>query len=204
MARNRYGAPVARRRFEKFRWDTPGGVTVTENLHAGWAADYQFAPQGGYPVLTEVRVYSKKDAVAAGGVTGRLLRDLRVTDAENFARKEIRRVLEPRKKDVGTLRVPPPWVAQRAGYGADAVREPRRPGRRGHGDRYYAEIAADYAEEAEGNPHAVKAVAERRGVEPRYIRDVLSQARDRGLLTRPPKGRAGGRPTEQAYALLRG
>lgn len=104
-----------------------------------------------------------------------------------------------------------------------AISEPRRPGRRGHSDRYYATAAAAYIaclgtrspaveaakalskawkwDAAPGRLNQVKggSVDER---DVRYVHGLISEARRRGLLTRPPRGRAGGELTEKGRQAL--
>jgi hypothetical protein len=95
------------------------------------------------------------------------------------------------------------WHVRAAGYlSVDTLQAPRRPGRRGRPDLFYAEFASEYVEIAKTTPHATAELARRRDYDPRYVRDLLNQARNRGLLTRPPSGRAGGTLTPKAIALL--
>jgi hypothetical protein len=77
----------------------------------------------------------------------------------------------------------------------------RRPGSSGRPDRFYLDIAVRYLEAVSGR-HPVEDVAAQLGMERRYIRDLLHEARRRGLLTKPPRGRAGGRLTGKAEKLL--
>ena len=92
-----------------------------------------------------------------------------------------------------------------AGYHvADALKEPRRPGRRGRSNEFFAAFAAEYIELIhQGSKRPVQELAERRNLSADYVRDVLNQARNRGLLTRPRNGCAGGQLTGKALALLR-
>ena len=84
-------------------------------------------------------------------------------------------------------------------FSKEAVSAPRRPASKGRDDRFYAAVASLYVEALETGSRkpvvdAAKMLsATKRGTyEPAYVRDLLHVARQRDLLTRPPKGRAGG------------
>lgn len=84
-----------------------------------------------------------------------------------------------------------------------------KPGRRGRGDLYYAEVAYRYVRALRSNPRApiplVLAELEAQG-EPTtadQLKARLRRARKRGLLTAAPPGRPGGELTDEALALLR-
>jgi hypothetical protein len=99
------------------------------------------------------------------------------------------------------LQLPP-----NAGPGIDVDRNelggPRRPGRRGRPDSFYAEWAARYvtAMREEGPP--LPRLREEYDFDMSTIRGFLYEARRRGLLTRAPSGRAGGELTAKARGLL--
>jgi hypothetical protein len=79
-----------------------------------------------------------------------------------------------------------------------------RPGRRGRADLFYAQIAADYVAALDSGASApVSAAADRRHLARTTVRNMLSEARRRGLLTRPTKrGAADGSLTPKAQDLL--
>jgi hypothetical protein len=77
-----------------------------------------------------------------------------------------------------------------------------RPGRRGRPDIFYAVLAAQYVELLDGRSAPTAALAELRNLSASQTRDLLHQARGRGLLTSPPRGRSGGELTEKAKKLL--
>jgi len=79
----------------------------------------------------------------------------------------------------------------------------KRPGRRGRSARDYAAIAALYVD-AYGSGTEVKDVADALGYSTASVRNFLSEARRRGLLTRVGQGRAGGELTAEAIELLKG
>ena len=149
----------------------------------------------------------------AGGLTARRLRSgLHVGEAQEQARRLLeivgRKVTWARDPDAprGLGLAGGTWSS--LGYRPEAVQEPRRPGRRGHGDLYYIEYAARYVAALDrGSSKAVAEVAEELSRDGRphtaeYIRDVIHQARRRGLLTHAPPGRPGGQLTDKAHAVL--
>lgn len=72
-------------------------------------------------------------------------------------------------------------------------------------DRFYAEMAAAYAEAvAAGNNRPIDTIAEALGRSRNTVKDVIREARARGLLTETTHGRAGGRLTAKAKKLLKG
>lgn len=78
----------------------------------------------------------------------------------------------------------------------------RRPGRAGRGDRDYAVVAEVYVLALAGDTPVIHAVAEQLEVSPSTARNLVHEARARGLLTTPERGRAGGGLTDKARALL--
>lgn len=77
-----------------------------------------------------------------------------------------------------------------------------RPGRRGRQDIEYARIAREYVARLD-EPAPVRALSEALFLSEQRTRNVLMEARQRGLLTTPPKGRAGGKLTAKAKAILK-
>jgi hypothetical protein len=123
-----------------------------------------------------------------GGLSYRLLRRLRVGALEAAARRQMTEV----PKVAAAL--PKTWAVDAA----------RRPGSRGRDDVHYAEVAAAYvAAFKAGSDRPVVDVAESLFVAPKTVSNKLFRARERGLLTSPPRGRAGGELTDKAKALLR-
>lgn len=87
---------------------------------------------------------------------------------------------------------------------AETLRRAARPGRGGRDDFYFASVAADYVAALRKNSrNPVAALASMRGVSPATVRNLVHEARRRGLLTPSLAGRAGGELTEKAKALLR-
>jgi hypothetical protein len=82
----------------------------------------------------------------------------------------------------------------------DFTRVPR-PGRRGRSDLSYARWAAHYVK-LEGRPKRLQVLARQHKVKEQAARDILYQARRRGLLTTAPPGKAGGELTDKARKVL--
>lgn len=94
---------------------------------------------------------------------------------------------------------------------AEAFALHRRPGRKGHNDYWYACLALDYVDAFARKPRA-PIIELCKTIEPKQlagiggqkaIKNRLTEARKRGLLTASPKrGKAGGELTPKAVALL--
>jgi hypothetical protein len=78
----------------------------------------------------------------------------------------------------------------------------QRPGKRGRPDVFYAGVAKRYVELLISSSAPTKDLADELGKPVTSTRDLLHQARQRGLLTSPSKGLAGGELTEKARELL--
>ncbi len=77
-----------------------------------------------------------------------------------------------------------------------------RPGRRGREDHDYAIWARRYVDALEETPHVIKKLRNEHHLSESAIRAILNRARDRGLLTKSPQGRAGGILTKKATNIL--
>lgn len=195
------------------------GPVWQSKLVGEWLALYKLEVQDSYPVVSELRVLPcpaelrdrpifngqiihpfgpeilaildgelKPTAAPRGGLTSRLLRKL-VPSAEQAQHQE-------------TLSLLPEGLARNLQY--DPAGEPRRPGRPGHPDRFYAVICVEYLEACAHSRHPVKDVAAAHpGWTDEYARDVIHDARVRGLLTPAPPGKPGGHLTEKALDALK-
>jgi hypothetical protein len=138
--------------------------------------------------------------VPEGGITARLLRQVKLSEAL-AARPDLRR------KAVEFLGGKP---TSRAETDGETLQEdvPRRPGRGGRDVVFLARVAARYVGLCEDG--SIKPIEDLRtwldGQGQKFpeptVRGFLHQARQRGLLTRPQKGTAGGQLTEVAEAIL--
>jgi hypothetical protein len=180
-----------------------------------WLAAYRVLSQNGTPVIGEVRLFPNernrqrtgewsgvllgpRAKVPAGGVTHRLLRELRV--GHHLA--EMGKIFENiRRQGLEDHLL--------AGHGLAPTAPPTAPGRRRgrkpFPDRFYAEVARDYVDAiARGSSNPTLDAARRLPLaRRRRVRDILHEARRRRLLTPAPPGRRqGGDLTENARALL--
>jgi len=80
----------------------------------------------------------------------------------------------------------------------------KRPGRAGRPDVEYAALAAEYIQECRehGGRGAAISVADRHGLSPATMRNLLHEATRRGLKTKAAPGMAGGDLTQKAIDLL--
>lgn len=128
-----------------------------------------------------------------GGVTSRLLRRLPLGELVDAVRSQLAETAQHVEHH------------GRAGRQAAASAEAfaRRPGRAGRGDRDYAEVAEMYVSIlATGDLKPVETLAAEMFLSPSQIRNVLYEARRRGLLTKAAPGRAGGRLTDECRRIL--
>ena len=130
------------------------------------------------------------EGVAPGGITARLLREIRVNDLLKNALALV--------AQVAGWNVPHSGLAQ--GLGELPV---DRPGRAGRDDRFYIPWALRYDQKvAEGSRKPVSELAQEGGFGSRdSVRDVIHECRVRQLLTKAAPGRPGGRLTAKARAL---
>jgi hypothetical protein len=217
---------MALERHPRFIRHRDGPVWVVLPLDNDWDSYVRFEAEDGHPVIAELRVLPRLDApgvpahrdkqadrwvtvtlgqapesaVPSGGLTARALRRVHLGRAIELAYEQLEDWLE---RDQRYGRPLPSKFTQ------EAVSVPRRPGRKGRDDRFYAVVAAAYVDALKrGSRQPVRAAARTLGessggtYEPAYVRDLLHVARQRGLLTRPPKGRAGGELTEKALGAL--
>jgi hypothetical protein len=217
---------MARERHPRFVRHRDGPVWVVLPLDDDWDSYVRFEADDGHPVIAELRVLPRLDtpgvsahrdkqadrwvtvtlgqapeaAVPSGGLTARALRRVHLGRAIELAYEQLDRWLERDQRHGSPLP---------SKFTREAVNVPRRPGRKGRDDRFYAVIAAAYVDALKRGSHqpvraAARTLSESSGgiYEPAYVRDLLHVARRRGLLTRPPKGRAGGELTEKALEAL--
>lgn len=181
---------------------------VESELGDGWRAAFRMLIQDGLPVVGEIRVYpAEPDAdpgrwsaeivgdradVPAGGVTGRLLRRIHVDAArDTFGEMQAAGFL------LGIDATTPPDF-ERIRHHAT-----HNPGRRGHPDTFYAAAAAAYLTHIHaGATTPTEALAAELGLPAWRVRDIVKAARIRGLLTQPPRGRAGGELTPAGQTAL--
>lgn len=125
--------------------------------------------------------------VPAGGLTLRRLRGIRMADFQTVARSYL-----------STQSSPGGWLGER--WATEAV---RRPGPKGRDDLHFAELAAAYIRHLDQGHKPIEALASEQFLSKTTIRNKISSARKRGLLTATPQGVAGGRLTPKAIELLK-
>lgn len=162
-------------------------VQVSEDV----LADCVVAERAGRPVLVELHLRCSDDRLACRGISARLLRQIRVND-----------ILGPARDEFTRLASEPDWL-EAAPYWWGYIRERPRPGRRGHPDQVYASTALAYVRAvSRGSAHPVADVAHSMRMSRDRVRDLLHEARRRGLLTTSGRGRAGGSLTPRCARIL--
>lgn len=187
-----------------------------------WRVAYRLAVQGGAVVVSEVRVLPREGwsfdpsewsadylgssaPVPLGGITARLLRQVRVGEHYRVADKVLRKIAGdpfPLAQDAAArhgLIALDSAAAQRRG-------RPRRP------DLFYAQVAQRYeAALKQESPRPALEVARAMGTSGGQVRQWIHTARDRRLLTRVAgmeregqQGQKGGNLTPRADAILAG
>ncbi len=198
-----------------------GLFDIAEGLPDGWVCTYRLANQDGQPVIAALSIRPSGEDVPQGGLTTRILRRVRLGEHLAGITATVRGWASggtPREDRTTHIPAAPNRSAQeRVTFGAEDLdrdvaeglgfSEPpreRRPGRPGKSDREFAKLAVEYVEALDQpSTRPTADVAKKRGYDPAHIRDGIHEARERGLLTRPPtKGRAGGELTAKARQLL--
>jgi hypothetical protein len=181
-----------------------------------WTAACRLLPQNGVPVIGELRIFpydpserrhsagrwsgefaGKRAHVPAGGLSSRLLRTLRLSLSGALWKRYRHQLLE--------LPGDQTWLSSYHGFSLGAGNQPKRPYRRGRPDIFYARLAQRYCKLFDsGVRNPVQSIAGSIKESPSKVRDMILQARKRGLLTRPPKqGRMGGLLTPKAKIILK-
>jgi hypothetical protein len=191
-------------------------------LNGEWTVAYRMVRgRRGEPLIGEVRVFPTEsrpgrpagiwsaevlgsDArVPNGGISAELLRTVRIQDyqpfAPEFSRWSLKRLVDVYKtlpRPSGTLTVTLPVHVT---GGTPVSTGPGRPGRP---DRFYAEVAEEYVKSLARGKRPVSDIAKRRRISQSQARDMIREARERGLLTPTRRGKQGGELTEHARKIL--
>jgi hypothetical protein len=186
---------------------------IESPLGKDWVVAYRILAQGGAPVVGEVRIFptetkrrhpgqwsaeflGARASAPPGGLTSRLLRRVRLGANLKEAGKIIKWWYESHPEAIAPL-------TERG-----LVAAPRRPtgrGRKGHPDLFYALLADEYVAAVQArSPRPAVDVARRRRLKAARVRDLLHEARHRGLLTVQRHGVKGGVLTNAARTLLDG
>lgn len=174
------------------RWDSDGGGQETD-LDSGWTVRERMALQGGRRVVSELSIVPTSSRVPVGGITARLLRQVKVGQFARGLQQTI-------AKHFGTD------AADRLFHhlGWSSGKRPRqRPRRRRADDGYYAELAGDYVTLwQQGDRKPTQTLARLRGVRPEHLRSHIHLARANGFLSETTRGTAGGSLTRKAEREL--
>ncbi len=189
----------------------------------GFVAAYRIVAKRRKPIVAEVRLFPEEggrthggrwsgDAavVPEGGIPGKALRALRLKDPMQQY-PEILANLQRRHGADAAKRLLDEFALSRRSHLV-----PRRPGRKGRSDEFYAVWAVAYVGRLKaGSRRPVKDLAMTPPIHIRghvsdakkasedTVRDIIHEARARGFLTAAPEGKAGGELTPRAERVLR-
>ncbi len=186
------------------------GLWAMQHLDERWTLEARLLRQRDTLVIGEVRVVPRSKRVHIPGSppenwTADLPEEgVPATILRKIALGEVHEEIRRRLKQLADWRDPDQQDFVQAVWLAGTTSAPRRPGRRGRDDLYYARIAALYVELIErGSRRPTADLADQL---PKLTRDAVVQlvheARNRLLLTKPPAGRSGGELTQKAKRLL--
>jgi len=207
----------------------PTGTVVREmwierRLPGGFVAAFRMVDQDGTPVVAEVRVFphhpkgpkqgrragtwsEDEQAVPSGGVTSRAMKAATLTSAREGFTEAMQWFAQQAGRELSDQ------ALSRHGFNAKAYETPQHPGFAGKPDEAYLDVAIRYARCVErGSRRPARDVAaeyasERHPWIARWeqVRDLAHEARERGLLTYPPRrGMPGGVLTDKAREMLGG
>ena len=164
---------------------------ATRDLGDGWKVHVVFVEQDGAPVVGELHLLPTGNT-PPGGLTTRRLRSVNfkalLADVRALAQAELE------SDDTGTVEPFIDWLRK-------DLR--KRPGRRGRSDLDYARLAAAYEQVfMAGSTRPVFDLGKQLKLSRARVRDLLHEARRRGLLSSTGPGQGGGTLTEKAKALL--
>jgi hypothetical protein len=175
-----------------------------------WLAACRILPQDGVPVIVELRLYPQnprntpgrwagelagpRATFPAGGISTKLLRDVRLglsARAWAYFNEYLRRM--------------PKTVAEQLARAAQTDVHAGARRRTGRPDRFYARVAQRYVRLVmKGSRRPNEQIAAQIEESISKVRDFITQARRRGLLTQAPKmGQRGGSLTQRALKLLK-
>lgn len=138
---------------------------------------------------------------APDGLSHRALNDLPLDHVRRAARNAVANVLDDLANGVGGLQASPDLQEELTTL-SSGFADRKHPGNRGRGDLFYAEVARDYLELCEVSTRPIIELAKRRDVPRGTASEWRRLAQTKGMLTRPPRGRAGGELTPLARTLL--
>jgi hypothetical protein len=151
----------------------------------GWQAVAEVATTDAGLQIDRLTVKPWGDVTPPGGITTRMLRQIRTGAiiASHRAAARVIGILEP--------------------GAAPDLSVSERVGRRGRDDRFYARWAAEYADALTRSPNPVTEMAARHHLSASQVRNLVYACRKRNMLSAAPPGRAGGELTARAIELLK-
>jgi hypothetical protein len=171
----------------------------------GWIAVLLLEKKNGVPNLVEWRVVAgnidsmitKRDSTHSLGLKTSSPPETEVITATLLRKVPIERLVRLAQQGLPTKIAELPWREW-------ASIDPSRPGRPGRSDIEYAQMAEMYVRIWDsGVPNTTEHLAEQVSLSPTQVRNILGQARKRGLLTPAPRGKAGGELTDLAIEMLK-
>lgn len=175
-------------------------VWVERQLNDGWVVLARVAGQDGRLVIAEIKVSATP--VPTGGITQAVLRSIPcgsfgpylLAQRSLAARLRVGGVLQHFDRIIGVD------LPELKGM-ADRPRPRRKTGR---DDKFFAQVAHDYlALNGAGSRRPIQDLATARKLAPSRVRDMVHEARERGLLEKSKSGVRGGRLTPRGDQLLR-
>jgi hypothetical protein len=151
----------------------------------GWQVVAEVATTDAGLQIDRLTVEPWGDVVPPGGITTRMLRQIRtgaIIASYRAAARAIGAILPEAAPDLS--------VSERVG-------------RRGRDDRFYARWAAEYVNALTRSGNPVAEMAARHHLSASQIRNLVYACRKKDMLTAAPPGRAGGELTARAIELLR-
>lgn len=192
-------------------------LVLTRSLGDGWVVEYVLRKQQGRWVVDELRIIfrGQQTSLPLGGLPARVVKQVTLGAAYDLLRDEAKAVLEGKVHEGTSGRTLTPEEARHhfeslMGGPPETYADmaPHRPGRTGRPDIFYARIADSYVRLVRaGSRSPVKDLAaalRKRGdwYSDGSVSQLVFTARERGLLSESPVGRAGGDLTPEARKLL--
>ena len=175
----------------RFPANAPHRQTHQSTVVGDWLVRYTFEEQNGSTIIAGVNITPNADPLHS------------TTPEPGTAPPGGLRARDVRRIPMGAPLVNAKTQDGRPDY-PSTMPPARRPGSRGRDDDYYLAVAVRYVQAVERGSRqpTVDVTAQMGGFRRSHVRDLISEARRRGLLTAAPRGRAGGRLTRKAARLL--
>ncbi len=182
------------------------GIWIEGKIDADWFARARMVGRGGRAVVAELRLCAI-DRVPVGGITQEVVRRVPLGSCGPYLLAYKSSV---ESSGIGGLRqhlAAFSAAAARAGLDLDRLGSNERPRPRratGRDDLFYARLASDYVAVIKSGSRApIKELAAARGEHNARVRDLVHEARKRGLLSPGSSGVRGGELLPRAKTLLK-